>query len=121
MSANLLTLLGNITVDSGGCPDPFISESRYPYKEGCKMIPTSTQTVQTLTLIHRYWWPQLREKPLGHHRHGLQMLRPLPPILLRKLLLLPRPSRRRSTGERGRLHPLRVSPALLRSTSRQRY
>ncbi|THW22717.1 hypothetical protein D6D23_05942 [Aureobasidium pullulans] len=34
MSANLLTLLGNITVDSGGCPDPFISESRYPYKEG---------------------------------------------------------------------------------------
>lgn len=49
------------------------------------------------------------------------MLRPLPPILLRKLLLLPRPSRRRSMGERGRLHPLRVSPALLRSTSRQRY
>ncbi|KAI4723946.1 hypothetical protein E4T49_08322 [Aureobasidium sp. EXF-10728] len=34
MSANLLTLLGNITLDAGGCPHPFISESLYPYTEG---------------------------------------------------------------------------------------
>jgi hypothetical protein len=36
MSANLLTLLGNITLDSGGCPHPFISESLHPYTQGCK-------------------------------------------------------------------------------------
>ncbi|KAI4854049.1 hypothetical protein E4T44_00442 [Aureobasidium sp. EXF-8845] len=34
MSANLLTLLGNITLDSGGCPHPFISESLHPYTQG---------------------------------------------------------------------------------------
>lgn len=49
------------------------------------------------------------------------MLRPLPPILLRELLLLPRPSRRRSMGERSGLHSLRFPASLLRSTSRQRY
>ncbi|KAI5250768.1 hypothetical protein E4T42_04778 [Aureobasidium subglaciale] len=34
MSTNLLSLLGNITLDAGGCPEPFVSESLYPYTEG---------------------------------------------------------------------------------------
>jgi hypothetical protein len=38
MSANLLTLLGNITLDAGGCPHPFISESLHPYTQGCKFL-----------------------------------------------------------------------------------
>jgi hypothetical protein len=34
---DLLTLLGNLqNVDAGGCPAPFISESLYPFKSGCK-------------------------------------------------------------------------------------
>jgi len=37
---DLLTLLGNLqNVDAGGCPAPFIGESLYPYKGGCKYIP----------------------------------------------------------------------------------
>lgn len=30
----LLSLLGNLTFDAGGCPEPFISESLYPFEGG---------------------------------------------------------------------------------------
>jgi hypothetical protein len=51
MSANLLTLLGNITLDSGGCPHPFISESLHPYTQGCEFIPDSILIQHTDSVI----------------------------------------------------------------------